>query len=53
MAQILSVNTFKSLDHFEIDEIKVFVDISLSNFNNRCLAIKPIDIAHEKDMYKW
>ena len=24
---------FKSLDHFEIDEIKVFVDITLSTFN--------------------
>ena len=24
---------FKSLDHFEIDEIKVFVDITQSMFN--------------------
>ena len=33
MLMIILENIFKSLDHFEIDKTKVFVDITLSTFN--------------------
>ena len=30
---MITVKLFSSLDHFEIDEIEVFVDFTLSSFN--------------------